>query len=283
MKRLLGTIIFMVFVLSIILSSDINLVKASSDINSSLALGSWQFSGNDFFYDGKKVSVQGYESGVDLAATSAPGWQTLMTNSLTINHAAKICHPFNGGRYGWIGEIRQLVNGSWIKQATSSGWDNGPEGDYLVCAQAPIAGTYALFGYFDKPVQTEPDSPSISECDFDILAIYMVADSSNLNGEYGILALLYSVLPIDTPLAYSLISPNEYVISGLSGVGKVAFPFSDNDGVEFGSVARLLEQFEPESKYIIISDGQHPTLSARFEIPSLNCYKIVNNIGYFGN
>ena len=82
-------------------------------------------------------------------------WYVLKAEGLKIDGPAEICRPFNAGRYGWVGEIFQLVDGTWVKLPTTAAWMPDSEGKYTVCAQAPAAGTYALFGYWVKPADYE--------------------------------------------------------------------------------------------------------------------------------
>jgi len=88
--------------------------------------------------------------------TSVPReWYQLKADGLKIDGPAKICRPFRAGRFGWVGEIFQLVDGAWVKLPTTAAWVPDAEGKYTVCAQAPAAGTYALFGYWVKPADYE--------------------------------------------------------------------------------------------------------------------------------
>ncbi|NMC35140.1 MAG: hypothetical protein GYA36_22175 [Veillonellaceae bacterium] len=78
-------------------------------------------------------------------------WYQLKADGLKIDGPAKICRPYRAGRFGWVGEIFQLVDGAWVKLPTTAAWVADAEGKFTVCAQAPAAGTYALFGYWVKP------------------------------------------------------------------------------------------------------------------------------------
>lgn len=82
-------------------------------------------------------------------------WYQLKADGLKIDGPAKICRPFRAGRFGWVGEIFQLVDGKWVKLPTTAAWVADAEGKFTVCAQAPAAGTYALFGYWVKPADYE--------------------------------------------------------------------------------------------------------------------------------
>jgi hypothetical protein len=76
----------------------------------------------------------------------------LFSTGLTITQAAKICYPFRGGQFGWRGTIRMLSNNAWAPIATKVVWLPTIEGRLWACADAPSAGTYALFAYW-KPLQ----------------------------------------------------------------------------------------------------------------------------------
>jgi hypothetical protein len=83
--------------------------------------------------------------------TTPREWYQLKADGLMIDGPAKICRPFRAGRFGWVGEIFQLVDDAWVKLPTTAAWVADAEGKYTVCAQAPAAGMYALFGYWVKP------------------------------------------------------------------------------------------------------------------------------------
>lgn len=77
--------------------------------------------------------------------------QQLMSKGLVISARAKICFDFRGGQFGWHGQIRMLSSGTWVPLATTVVWMPTIEGHLMACAQAPAAGTYALFAYW-KPL-----------------------------------------------------------------------------------------------------------------------------------
>lgn len=96
--------------------------------------------------------TSGSEIAIDLNVAPAPySWLQLLGKGVVIDVPGTICHPFEGGRYGWTADIRQLVDGAWIKTPTSQGWSSGEESVYQACAVAPAAGTYALFAYYTRP------------------------------------------------------------------------------------------------------------------------------------
>ncbi len=79
-----------------------------------------------------------------------PGGPQIMADGVKLDGASKICYPFEKGRFGWVGVIYQSVNGAWVKLPTTNGWLTSAEGAYMACAQAKVAGTYALFGSYTK-------------------------------------------------------------------------------------------------------------------------------------
>ena len=95
--------------------------------------------------------VEGVQIPMDTITTKPRKWYQLKAEGLKIDGASGICYPFDEGRFGWTGEIFHLVEGDWVKLATTVGWVPTVEGRYMACAQAPAAGTYAIFAYFTKP------------------------------------------------------------------------------------------------------------------------------------
>ncbi|MCX6054253.1 MAG: hypothetical protein NTZ74_04930 [Chloroflexi bacterium] len=138
MKKLIYALLTIVMVLGISLINAPKTVSADDTILtnnlSSVALGVWS---------------KGTEVNINLKAAPAPSGLTLLARGVKITAGGTICHPLNGGPFGWTGDIRQLVNGKWVKLATTD--KNMPtfEGVVTSCAKAPAAGTYALFGFFD--------------------------------------------------------------------------------------------------------------------------------------
>jgi len=91
---------------------------------------------------------------VDLAAQSAPGWLQQFSEGITILSADKICYPFRNGQFFWVPQILQLQNGVWTKIATTKETLSQEDGAFIfACSEAPSAGTYALFGYYDGPIE----------------------------------------------------------------------------------------------------------------------------------
>jgi len=87
---------------------------------------------------------------IDLMQNPAPEWLQLMDEGVSITTPGIICHPFRGARFGWVAEIRQLVDGKWVIVPTTVSQLTA-EGEMAACAEAPAAGTYALFGFYSGP------------------------------------------------------------------------------------------------------------------------------------
>jgi hypothetical protein len=101
--------------------------------------------------DGSWQSQSGTEIPQGLITTANSSWLQLFGNGLAVTTPEEICHPFRGGQFGWTGGIYRLNGSTWEKQDTVGKWVPDEEGEYMVCAKAPMAGTYALFGYFTQP------------------------------------------------------------------------------------------------------------------------------------
>jgi hypothetical protein len=143
---------------------------------------------------------------VDKAAKSAPNWLQQLSEGIVITAPAKICYPFRGGEYGWQPSIRQLSNGKWTAVATKVEFPFTKEAVSYACASAPAAGTYALFGYYNGPVETaSSELPVCTGIEFSggfgnysdegspILSIWLDSVPESLNGK----ALSYTILGFD--------------------------------------------------------------------------------------
>ena len=111
--------------------------------NDSLAPNDWQ--------GGDDVTV-------DMEENPAPEWLQLLTNPVKVTTAGNVCHEFRGGQFYWVGEIRQLLEGQWLKVDSTAGWVPTEEGKYMICFEAE-PGTYALFAYFSPPEGWKPSRP----------------------------------------------------------------------------------------------------------------------------
>ncbi len=138
MKKILFKSVLVLSVLGLALATlPLGEVNALPDpVNIPLDTGTWT-AGNDFY--------------VDLSVNPAPAWLQLMGKGTKVAEAGQICHPFRGAQFYWVGEIRQLVAGDWVKLPTTVDWVPSKEGRLMACAMAPAAGKYALFGYFSPP------------------------------------------------------------------------------------------------------------------------------------
>lgn len=146
--------------------------------------------------------------------TTPREWYQLKSDGIKVDGATKICHPFDEGRFGWTGAIFQLVEGAWVKLATTVGWVPTEEGNFLACAQAPAAGTYALFAYFDKA------KAPVVECKYDTSAWTLMMDFGG--GSIFFYATVAN-LPPGTLVTYNVIGmfPAGSVSGDLSGSGTV--------------------------------------------------------------
>ena len=98
---------------------------------------------------------------VDLTAAPAPEWLHLMTtDGVVVKEPTQLCHELGGGKFHWVGEIRELKGDRWVKLETTSHWSPDEEGVLMVCAQAPSAGTYALFAYYNGPQEYFYETPT---------------------------------------------------------------------------------------------------------------------------
>ena len=99
----------------------------------------------------------GSNTEVNFVENPMPNWLQLLTSPVEITESGQVCHAFRGGQFGWVGEIRQLVDGNWVKVASTAGWVPNEEGIFTICFDANTAGTYALFGYFNPPKSYYPN------------------------------------------------------------------------------------------------------------------------------
>lgn len=119
----------------------------------------------------------GEESGtgvlMDMVPLPAPhSWEILLSDGLLLELSTpiQICHPFRGGQFDWTGAI-YLRNGSgWLEIPSTTEWIPDEEGRILICATAPLSGTYAIFGYAEpyEPVVKETDEPLVNDRPTDI-------------------------------------------------------------------------------------------------------------------
>jgi len=150
---------------------------------------------------------------MDTITTKPQEWFQLKSDGLKLDGASGICYPFDEGRFGWTGEIFQLVEGAWIKLVTTVGWVPTEEGNFLACAQAPAAGTYALFAYFDQA------KAPVVECKYDMSTWFIGTEP-----DYGLHFYAHTpTLPDGAHVTYVMISmqPDEVITGAMSGDGYV--------------------------------------------------------------
>ena len=94
---------------------------------------------------------------VDYGENPIPDWMMPLTNPVKISEAGKVCHDFRGGQFGWVGQIRQLVDGKWVEVESTVGWVPNTEGKFMICADITSGGTFGLFGFFNPPLSYYPD------------------------------------------------------------------------------------------------------------------------------
>lgn len=133
------TIALVLTMLVVMIPGNVNAISLSP--RPEIAPGSWIFTSD----------VVGSEVQPDTLTTPAPTWRLLITNGLVLSGPSRICHEFTGYQVGWMGDIYMETGDAWTKLATTIEWVPTTEGHLMACAQAPAAGTYALFAYWDKP------------------------------------------------------------------------------------------------------------------------------------
>ena len=142
MKKVFTGLFVLVFVLGMVMLNVPQVVKA--DTSSTLAPGDWRV----------PAPVIGTE--VMVTSVGAPSYLQLITNGIKTTAPALICHDFKGAGFNWVGEIRRLVDNTWVKVKTTTDIIPAPsEGIYQACAQTNYAGTYALFAYYHVPTEDD--------------------------------------------------------------------------------------------------------------------------------
>lgn len=146
MKKISLVAVMIVLVLALVLISIPQSVQAGLvSSTQAIAAGNWN---------------TGTVTEVDLSTAPAPEWLQLMTtDAVVVKEPTKICHELGGGKYHWVGEIRKLVDDKWVKLETITKWSLDEEGTLMSCANAPTAGTYALFAYYNGPQEYFPIIP----------------------------------------------------------------------------------------------------------------------------
>lgn len=142
MKRIVLTASTLILAISFVLAFVIKPVSANP--GSILATGKWYY----------PETITASEVALKYGG---PRWMQLITNGLKISEPATICHDFNGATLGtWEGEIRRLNRrNKWLPIDSYMVPATG-EGLYRICADTPMAGTYALFAYYHTPADESP-------------------------------------------------------------------------------------------------------------------------------
>jgi hypothetical protein len=142
MKKVFTGLFVIVFVLGMVMLNVPQTAKAAT--NSALAPGEWE------------VPLPVIGTAVSVTSVGAPSYLQLITEGIKTTAPALICHQFRGAGFDWIGEVRQLVDGTWVKVKTTTALAPAPaEGIWKACAQTYNAGTYALFAYYHVPTEDD--------------------------------------------------------------------------------------------------------------------------------
>lgn len=160
---------------------------------------------------------------VDKVAKSAPTWLQQLSEGVVITTPVKICYPFAGGKHYWVPQIMQLNAGKWSKVDTQTASLYGVEAEEYACATPKTAGTFALFGFYNGPVEVETSLPA---CDGVEISAYFF--NTTHDGAQVMIILIDSV-PTDLvgkSLSYTIIdsAPASVTLSPISG----AFTYYDS-------------------------------------------------------
>jgi hypothetical protein len=107
---------------------------------------------------------------IDKAAKNAPSYLQQLSEGIVISAPAKICYPFRGGQFHWEPRIMKLSNNNWISSTSSKEYIYSDEAVEYACTKAAVAGTYALFGYYDGPAES---IEKMRECKFTFSGQYI--------------------------------------------------------------------------------------------------------------
>jgi hypothetical protein len=246
MKKNINVVLVLAIVLSMLLvniSGEVHATKIPPTPllqSPGLAEGSWS---------------AGTEVDVNLDAVNYAGLQ-LLTKGVKLSEPAKLCHEFRGGDYGWVGEIRMLKNGVWVKQPTTMGWEPDTEGKFMACTDASAVGTYALFGWFDSKSPKVRQS-NLPLCNTELLddAAYMTAYNEDQYGNpyrtTSFTFLIHSMpnTPMTLGIVKALDSKGNTIIFDSSSF--TTTDYTDDDGSL--SLAYLISEHDPDYLHVILT------------------------------
>jgi len=145
MKRIFSTVILVFLIIGGMLGS----IQLTVSANPGSDLG------------GGKAGVWQYPDSITAVETRArnygyPNYLQLITNALTVNQSAKICHTFTGAKSGWIPEYRQWYSYRWhaIENKATVLHDVTTD-TFLACVTTPSNGVYALFAWYPVSSPTQ--------------------------------------------------------------------------------------------------------------------------------
>jgi hypothetical protein len=140
-----------------VLMLSVFVITAVSDVSAKPAPPVFPTAGTWFASD--EAVVEGLISQFQLEAPTG-GYALLQSDAVQVSGFTRICHLYPGGQYGWTSEIRALTSLGWVGVLTENGWEPDEEGLYMTCANVG-RGTYAVFGYWDKPAWWLPFVPGL--------------------------------------------------------------------------------------------------------------------------
>jgi len=141
-----------VLMLSVFVITAVSVVSAKPAPPVFPAMGSW--------FASDEAVVEGLIPQYQLEAPTG-GYALLQSDAVRVSGYTCICHLYPGGQYGWTSEIRTLTSLGWVGVLTENGWEPDEEGQYMTCANVG-SGTYAVFGYWDKPAWWLPFVPALT-------------------------------------------------------------------------------------------------------------------------
>ena len=109
------------------------------------AAGWWEVDWYDWDYIGTVTYIPQHK----IQPSVQKDYAVLQTNGIEVTKPAKICHTYPGINYGWTPEFRVQTASGWKPLATFYSYS---EGYFLACTQIWWKGTYALFGYWERPL-----------------------------------------------------------------------------------------------------------------------------------